>query len=189
MKAGSFFCEETLSLEIFWSCYKLLSSDSSKSLEPFCLQRVFNILPAPLTIISPVWGRGCGREDDGNVCGSVSWRLLKVATWKRTLVEPLTLSMRVKVKKKQSCHSVCWVFFVLFHGLWQGGMNQCIGRKLCMWPSSPFLNWWIMCHLDCVKTVQSGEVVFRVEFDINCTYSMSIWMRPSMSSLKREIPL
>ncbi|KAL7398052.1 hypothetical protein ABVT39_003531 [Epinephelus coioides] len=27
-------------------------------------------------------GTGCGREDDSNVCGSVSWRLLNVATWK-----------------------------------------------------------------------------------------------------------
>lgn len=49
-------------------------------------------------------------------------------------------------------------FFVLFHGLlWQGGVNPCSGRKLCMWPASPFLYWWIMCHWDCVKTVQSGR--------------------------------
>lgn len=158
MKAGSFFCEETLSLEIFWSCYKLLSSDSSKSLEPFCLQRVFNILPAPLTIISPVWGRGCGGEDDGSVCGSVL-----ETTQSRHVEEDFggpsgsQCESRGLKKKKKSCHSSLLGFFVLFHGLlWQGGVIQCIGRKLCMWPSSPFLNWWIMCHLGCVTTVQSG---------------------------------
>lgn len=37
---------------------------------------------------------GCGGEDGGDVCGSVS-RRLQVARWKRTLVEPLTLIMRV----------------------------------------------------------------------------------------------
>lgn len=80
MKAGSFFCEELLSLEIFWSCYKLHSGDSLQSLELFHLQRVLNT-PTPLTIIPSVWVQGCGREDEGNVGGGVSWRLLDVATW------------------------------------------------------------------------------------------------------------
>lgn len=52
------------------------------------------------------------------VFAAVSWRLLKVATWKRTLVEPLALSVRVRGKKKKKILSFKSVgFFVLFHGL------------------------------------------------------------------------
>lgn len=182
MKAGSFFCEELLSLEIFWSCYKLLSGDSSKSLEPFRLQRVLNILLTPLTIIPSVWVQGCGREMRvmlAAVCPG-DYRTSPHGSWQvEEDLEPLTLVTRAEREKNKQNNLVIQsvLFFVLFHGLlWHDGVNPCSGKKLCMWPASPFLNWWIMCHLDCVKTVQSGGGGTGGEFDINCTYSMSIWM-------------
>lgn len=139
---------------------------------PFCLQCVFNILPAPSTIISTVW-EGRVRKGGG---GSASWRLLHVATRRRTLVEPLTLSEQREGGKKQSCHWVCW-FFVLSFAVEKVVRLSGTGSKLCMWPSSPFPNRWIMCHLDCVKSAE-------VEFDLDCMYRMSIWMR-----LTGETPL
>lgn len=130
MKEGSFFCEEMLSLEFFsWSFYKLLSGDSSMSLKPFCLQRVLNILPAPLTVISSVWGHGCGRGDDGNVSGSVSRRLLDVAPRElaggRGLWWSLWLTGQERRKNNLVIQSVLFFFFFFCTNSWTPLKRQC----------------------------------------------------------------
>lgn len=169
---GSFFCEETLSLEFFsllWRRYKLLSCDTFKEPEAasfFWLRRVFNTLPAsPDCHSSRVRARVPKRG---------WWECLRQCVLETTRSRHMdedsdgasdshceSRSLKQTNKKKESILSFSLLFFfVLFHGpVRQGGLTQCIRRKLCMWPSSLFLSWWIMCHLDCVKTVQSGEVV------------------------------
>lgn len=71
---------------------------------------------------SMAWKHGIASEDDGNVSGSVSSRLVDVATlnagwclW--TLVEPPTLGMRVEDKKRNNLVIKSVLFFVLLHEL------------------------------------------------------------------------
>lgn len=136
MKVGSFFCEEMLSLRDFLKLLQLLSGDSSKNLKPFRLQCVFNILPAPLTIISSIWGHGCGREDDDNVCGSMSWRLLDVPAWKlaagRGLWWSLWLSGREwRGKKTILSFSQCCFLLYYFMDSFDKAVWICVVGRSC----------------------------------------------------------
>lgn len=121
----------------FWSCSAV---DSSKSLEPLRLQRVFNILPAPSTIISSVWGHGCERREMtimfAAVCPGDYWTSPHVEEDSGGASDSQDESGG---EKNNLVIQSVLVFFVLFHGLlWQGGVNPCSGKKLCMWPASPF---------------------------------------------------
>jgi len=123
MKAGSFFCEEMLSFNIFLSW---AAAGSSESLRPLRLQRVLNIVPAPLT---SVWGHGCERSRwkclRQCVLVTPECRRVEAGWWKRTLMAPLTLRMRAEGgKNNYVIQSV--LFFLLFHGLWRGGV---VGRS------------------------------------------------------------
>lgn len=79
------------------------------------------------------------------------------------------------------------VFFVLFYGLlWQGSVNLFSGKKSCMWPASPFLNWWI------TWTVQSGEggivhTVCQSEWDYQCLYWKEKYLCKHYFSFKYKV--
>ncbi len=163
----------------FWSCSKLLSGDGSKSLKPFVFSASLAFFQHPWLSYHQCEGMGVGEKMVmfAAVCPGDHWSSPH-GSW---LVEEdfggASDSQDERRGKKNNLVIQSVLFFVLFHGLlWQGGVNPCSARKLCMWPASHFLNRWIMCHLDCVKTVQSGGGGIEDEFDINCTYSMSIWM-------------
>ena len=87
------------------------------------------------TIIPSVWEHGCGRGDDGNVCGSVSRRQLDVATWKlaggRGLWWSLWLSGREQRKKSILSFSQCFFFVLIMDSFDEAVWIRVVERSAC----------------------------------------------------------
>lgn len=63
MNAESFFCEENAELGLSAAATRCSVATDQRAWSTFCLQRVFNILPAPLDDHIKVWEGGCGRAE------------------------------------------------------------------------------------------------------------------------------